>query len=239
MLIIDVDSGPFIPGIGSSVAGGKQVRFGNAEDLEAALQTHGSEIAAFMIETVEGNAGTVVPPDGYLTAVRQLCSKYNVLFIADEIQCGFGRTGYFMAYDCEGVKPDIVVLGKSLTGGACPMGLTLGSREAMGLFKPGQFNSTFAGNPLASACAIAAVDVIIDEKLTERAFRLGPKTSSYSKTMGGPANAEGYMSQQYGDRIRVAPALTIEEVDLWQAVDEIERALDDISSIEEEIVGHP
>jgi ornithine--oxo-acid transaminase len=92
-----------------------------------------------MIETVEGNAGTIVPPDGYLTAVRQLCSKYNVLFIADEIQSGFGRTGYFMAYDCENIKPDMVVLGKSLTGGAYSMGLTLGSRESIGTFKPGQY----------------------------------------------------------------------------------------------------
>ena len=103
------------------------------------LEEHSDRIAAFMIETVEGNAGTIVPPDGYLTAVRQLCSKYNVLFIADEIQCGFGRTGYFMAYDCENVKPDMVVLGKSLTGGAYSMGLTLGSREAVVTFKPGQY----------------------------------------------------------------------------------------------------
>lgn len=95
-----------------------------------------------MIETVEGNAGTVVPPKGYLTAVRELCSRYNVLFIADEIQSGFGRTGYFMAYDCENVKPDIVVLGKSLTGGAYSMGLALGSRETIGTFKPGQYVKT-------------------------------------------------------------------------------------------------
>ena len=92
-----------------------------------------------MIETVEGNAGTVVPPKGYLTAVRDLCRQYNVLFIADEIQSGFGRTGYFMAYDCENVQPDIVVLGKSLTGGAYSMGLALGSRETIGTFKPGQY----------------------------------------------------------------------------------------------------
>ena len=103
------------------------------------LEQHSDRIAAFMIETVEGNAGTIVPPDGYLTEVRHLCSKYNVLFIADEIQCGFGRTGYFMAYDCENIKPDMVVLGKSLTAGAYAMGLTLGSREAIGTFKPGQY----------------------------------------------------------------------------------------------------
>ncbi len=115
-----------MPGIGPSVAGSKQVRFGNVDDLECVLSSHSDRIAAFMIETVEGNAGTIVTPDGYLIAVRQLCTKYNVLFIADEIQCGFGRTGYFMAYDCENVKPDMVVLGKSLTGGAYSMGLTLG-----------------------------------------------------------------------------------------------------------------
>lgn len=114
------------------------MRFGNAEDLEDVLKDHSDKIAAFMIETVEGNAGTIVPPEGYLTEARRLCTKYNVLFIADEIQCGFGRTGYFMAYDCENVKPDIVVLGKSLTGGAYSMGLTLGSKETIGTFKPGQ-----------------------------------------------------------------------------------------------------
>lgn len=91
-----------------------------------------------MIETVEGNAGTVVPPKGYLQAVRQLCTQYNVLFIADEIQCGLGRTGYFMAYDAEEAKPDLVVLGKALTGGAYSMGMLVGSRETIGLYKPGQ-----------------------------------------------------------------------------------------------------
>lgn len=91
-----------------------------------------------MIETVEGNAGTVVPPEGYLKTVRRLCTEYSVLFIADEIQCGFGRTGCFMAYDAEDVKPDIVVLGKALTGGAYSMGMVLGSRETIGLYKPGQ-----------------------------------------------------------------------------------------------------
>lgn len=91
-----------------------------------------------MIETVEGNAGTVVPPAGYLKAVRRLCTEHNVLFIADEIQCGFGRTGYFMAYDAEDVKPDLVVLGKALTGGAYSMGMVLGSRGSIGLYKPGQ-----------------------------------------------------------------------------------------------------
>lgn len=131
------DLGPFIPNVGSSLTG-NTIRFGNAGDLEAAFKTHGTKIAAFMIETVEGNAGTVVPPPGYLKAVRRLCSEYHVLFIADEIQCGFGRTGYFMAYDAEDVKPDLVVLGKALTGGAYSMGLTIGSRETIGLYKPGQ-----------------------------------------------------------------------------------------------------
>ena len=108
------------------------------EDLEAAFRTHGDKIAAFMIETVEGNAGTVVPPTGYLKAVRRLCTQYNVLFIADEIQCGIGRTGYFMAYDAEDVKPDLVVLGKALTGGAYSMGLLLGGKGTIGLYKPEQ-----------------------------------------------------------------------------------------------------
>ena len=132
-----LDCGPFTPGIGSTIHG-KQVRFGNADDLRAVFEKHADSIAAFMIESVEGNAGTVVPPMGYLKAVRKLCSEYNVLFIADEIQSGFGRTGYIMAYDSEDIKPDIVALGKSLTGGAYSIGLTLGPREALSLFKPGQ-----------------------------------------------------------------------------------------------------
>lgn len=137
------DCGPFLPGIGPSVVGGKQVRFGNVEDLEHAFKSTSDKIAAFMIETVEGNAGTVVPPKGYLTAVRELCTRYNVLLILDEIQCGFGRTGYLMAYDCENIKPDMVVLGKSLTGGAYSMGLTLGSRELISTFKAGQYVECF------------------------------------------------------------------------------------------------
>lgn len=112
--------------------------YGNAESLKAIFQKHGPRIAAFMIETVQGSAGSIVPPAGYLQAVRDLCTEYNVLWIADEVQCGLGRTGYMAAYQVENVKPNMVVLGKGLVGGAYSMGLVMGYEETMRCYKYGQ-----------------------------------------------------------------------------------------------------
>lgn len=132
-----VDCGPFTPGIGPDVTG-DIVRFGSVDDLATAFHKYGHRIAAFMIETIQGNSGCIVPPPGYLQAVRALCSQYNVLWIADEIQCGLGRTGYLAAYQAEPVKPDMVLLGKGLVGGAYSAGMVLGSKEVMRCYKEGQ-----------------------------------------------------------------------------------------------------
>ena len=126
-----------------------------------------------MVEPIQGEAGVVVPDEGYLRGVRALCTKYNVLFIADEVQTGLGRTGKRLACDHEGVKPDILVLGKALSGGVYPVSCVLANDEIMLTIKPGQHGSTYGGNPLAAAVTVAALKVLEDEKLAENAERLG------------------------------------------------------------------
>jgi ornithine--oxo-acid transaminase len=129
--------------------------------------------AAFMVEPIQGEAGVIVPTEGYLKGVRDLCTKYNVLFIADEVQTGLARTGKMLACDHEAVKPDILVLGKALSGGILPVSAVLASNEIMLTIKPGEHGSTYGGNPLACAVAMEALKVLKDEKLAENAEALG------------------------------------------------------------------
>ena len=126
-----------------------------------------------MVEPIQGEAGVVVPDDGYLEGVRNLCNKYNVLFIADEVQTGIGRTGKLLATDYENAKPDILILGKALSGGVFPVSAVLANNEVMMCIKPGEHGSTFGGNPLACVVAKAALEVVIEEKLSENAMELG------------------------------------------------------------------
>ena len=126
-----------------------------------------------MVEPIQGEAGVVVPDEGYLKAVRDLCTQYNVLFIADEVQTGIARTGKLVCCDHENVKPDLLILGKALGGGVFPVSCVLGNDEVMLTIKPGQHGSTFGGNPLACAVAMAALKVVTDEKLAENAEKLG------------------------------------------------------------------
>ena len=130
-------------------------------------------VAAFMVEPIQGEAGVIVPDDGYLEGVRNLCNKYNVLFIADEVQTGIGRTGKLLATDYENAKPDILILGKALSGGVFPVSTVLANNDIMMCIKPGEHGSTFGGNPLACVVAKAALEVIIEEKLPENAMELG------------------------------------------------------------------
>ena len=130
-------------------------------------------VAAFMVEPIQGEAGVVVPDDGYLEGVRKLCDKYNVLFIADEVQTGIGRTGKLLATDYENAKPDILILGKALSGGVFPVSAILANNDVMMCIKPGEHGSTFGGNPLACVVAKTALEVIVDEKLAENAMELG------------------------------------------------------------------
>ena len=156
--------GPYMPGY-------DLIPYNDLDALENELKD--SNVAAFMVEPIQGEAGVVVPDEGYLKGVKELCTKYNVLFIADEVQTGIGRTGKLLATDYENAKPDILILGKALSGGVFPVSAVLANNEVMMCIKPGEHGSTFGGNPLACVVAKAALGVIIDEKLSENAFELG------------------------------------------------------------------
>jgi ornithine--oxo-acid transaminase len=143
-------------------------------------------VAGFMVEPIQGEAGVILPDEGYLKAASELCKKYQVLFIADEIQTGLGRTGKMLACDYENVRPDVLVLGKALSGGVMPISAVLCDNHIMDLIKPGEHGSTFGGNPLACAVATKALQVIKDENLTENAFRLGTIFREALKTMASP-----------------------------------------------------
>lgn len=170
------DFGPHTPGFVT-------VPYGDAEALEAAITPN---TAAVLIEPIQGEAGVVVPPEGYLRRVREICDRHNVLFIADEIQTGLGRTGKLLACDHEGVRPDIVVLGKALSGGLYPVSVVVSSREVLGLFKPGDHGSTFGGNPLAAAVARAALRVIVEEGLIENAAQMGQYFRDHLEEINSP-----------------------------------------------------
>lgn len=148
------------------------IEYDNLEALENVLSTH-NNIAGFLVEPIQGEAGVFVPSEGYLAKAKALCEKHNVLFIADEVQTGIARTGKLLAVHHENVKPDILILGKSLSGGVYPVSAVLANDDIMNVIKPGQHGSTFGGNPIAAAVAVAALEVVKDEKLAENADRLG------------------------------------------------------------------
>ena len=158
------DFGPFMPGY-------DLIPYNDLNALENELKD--PNVAAFMVEPIQGEAGVVVPDEGYLEGVRNLCNKYNVLYIADEVQTGIGRTGKMLASDYENSKPDILILGKALSGGVFPVSAVLANDEIMMCIKPGEHGSTFGGNPLACVVAKAALEVIVEERLSENAYELG------------------------------------------------------------------
>ncbi|KAH6793120.1 ornithine-delta-aminotransferase [Perilla frutescens var. hirtella] len=160
-------------GFSPLLPGHLKVDFGDSAALEKIFKEKGDQIAGFLFEPIQGEAGVVIPPDGYLQAVRDLCSKYKILMIADEIQSGLARSGKILACDWENVRPDLVILGKALGGGMLPVSAVLADKDVMLCIQPGEHGSTFGGNPLASAVAIASLDVIRDEKLAERSAQLG------------------------------------------------------------------
>jgi ornithine--oxo-acid transaminase len=157
------DFGPYSDGF-------KLIPYGDVAALRAAITEN---TVAFLMEPIQGEGGIIIPPDGYLQAVRQVCDERNVLWMADEIQTGLGRTGKLFACDHENVRPDVMILGKALSGGFYPVSAVLSSREVLGVFKPGDHGSTFGGNPVGAAVAATALDVLVDEKLAERAAELG------------------------------------------------------------------
>ena len=158
------DFGPFTPGIVS-------IPYNDLDALAKELED--PNVAAFIVEPIQGEAGVVVPDEGYLSGAYKMCKEHNVLFVADEIQTGIARTGRMLAVDYENVRPDVLILGKALSGGAYPVSAVLADDDIMLTIKPGEHGSTYGGNPLASRIAIAALEVVKEEKLTENAYAMG------------------------------------------------------------------
>ncbi len=168
--------GPFPPGF-------TLVEYGSLDALEQAITP---DTAAFIVEPIQGEGGIVMPPEGYLAAAAELCRKHNVLFIADEIQTGLGRTGKFITCEHEGVVPDGLILGKALGGGVLPVSMVLARREVMEVFRPGDHGSTFGGNPLGAAVGLEALNILVDEKLPERSAEMGAYLKGELETIESP-----------------------------------------------------
>jgi ornithine--oxo-acid transaminase len=155
--------GPFTPGF-------KVVDYGSADELEKAITKN---TVAFIVEPIQGEGGVIIPPQGYLKKAADICKKNNVLFIADEIQSGLGRSGKLFAYEYEEIRPDMVIIGKALSGGCYPVSAVLSDKEILGVFKPGDHGSTFGGNPLGAAVARESLKVLVEENLIENSFNMG------------------------------------------------------------------
>lgn len=243
--------GPYMPGFSI-------VPYNNLNALEETFKAN-PNICAFMFEPIQGEAGVVVPDEGYLQGVRNLCNQYRVLMIADEVQTGLCRTGKMLACDHENVKPDLVILGKALSGGVLPISAVLANNEVMLTIKPGEHGSTYGGNPLACAVATASLQVLVDEQLADNANRMGEifrnrmlqlqtKTTLIELVRGkGLLNAivikpfgenktaydvclamkeNGLLAKQtHGDIIRFAPPLVINETQMHEACDIIEKTI--------------
>ena len=187
--------GPFTPGF-------KIIPYGDADALAAAIT---DRTAAFLVEPIQGEAGVVVPPAGYMKRCREICDENNVLLLCDEIQTGFGRTGEMFCVDHEGVKPDAFILGKALSGGTMPVSAVAARRELLGVFNPGEHGSTFGGSPLACAVARAAVRVICEEELHKRSAELGAYFREQLEAIGSP-----YVREIRGSGLFVGVELTEE-----------------------------
>ncbi|RHZ55382.1 hypothetical protein CDV55_102872 [Aspergillus turcosus] len=166
--------GPYLPGIGCTIPGtDKPLKYNDKAALREAFENAGPNLAAFLVEPIQGEAGIVVPDDDYLREARALCDKHNVLLICDEIQTGIARTGKLLCYEWSGIKPDLVLLGKAISGGMYPVSCVLGRKDVMLTIEPGTHGSTYGGNPLACAVAIRALEVVQEENMVERAEKLG------------------------------------------------------------------
>ncbi len=236
-------------GFGPFPAGFRCVPFGDATALRKAITPN---TAAFLVEPIQGEAGIILPPAGYLREVEAICREHNVLLICDEIQSGLGRTGKLFAFQHEGVQPDVVTIGKALSGGFYPISAVLASSDVLGVFRPGDHGSTFGGNPMACAIARAALRVIADERLAERSAELGAHAlqrlqqlrSPFLRAVRGkglwialeldrPARPfceqlreRGVLCKETHEHvIRIAPPLVIEREDLEWGLDQIEEVL--------------
>ncbi len=240
--------GPFVPGF-------VHVPYGDFDALSAAVNEN---TCAILIEPIQGEGGVIVPPEGFLKRAWGLCREHRVLFMADEIQTGLGRTGDLFACDHEGVKPDVTIVGKALGGGFYPVSAVASSRELMELFRPGEHGSTFGGNPLASAVAAAAIDVIVDENLAARARYAGAKIMqgirSFNLACVKEVRGRGLLigieldgrarevsealltlgvvaKDTHAHVLRIAPPLVIEDDQIAFLLEQLQRALCDHSSM--------
>lgn len=168
--------GPFTPGF-------KIVKYGDINDIKSAINEN---TAGILVEPIQGEAGIIIPPDGYLKDIREICDQNNIAFICDEIQSGLGRSGKLFAFEYENIRPDVVIIGKALSGGFYPVSAVLSSKEILGVFNPGDHGSTFGGNPLGSAVAIAALNVLEEENLIENSYKLGNYFLSKLKEIDNP-----------------------------------------------------
>ncbi len=237
--------GPFTPGF-------RVLPYGDADAVEQAMHAN---VAAVLVEPIQGEAGIVVPPAGYLKRLREITRAHNSLLIMDEIQSGLGRTGKLFAYEHEGIKPDVVIVGKALSGGFYPVSGILADDPVMGVFQPGEHGSTYGGNPMAAAVARAALRVLVDEKMVENSAELGPYfmerlqgiRSRHVKEVRGKGlwigielhpeaggarrfcealQQEGLLCKETHDHvIRVAPPLTIKKEEIDWAVERLEKVL--------------
>ncbi|MBM7580507.1 ornithine--oxo-acid transaminase [Jeotgalibacillus terrae] len=234
--------GPMLPGI-------KLIPYGDLEALEQAISKN---TAAFLIEPIQGEAGIVFPPKGFLKAAKELCEKHNVLFIADEIQAGLCRSGKMFACEWENVNPDMYILGKALGGGVFPISCVVADKDVLGVFNPGSHGSTFGGNPMACAVSIASLEVLKDEKLAERSLEMGEYFMDALKKIDNPMikeirgsglfigmelteparkyceelKHEGLLCKETHETvIRFAPPLVISKEELDWAIEKITRVL--------------
>ncbi|MBF0442982.1 MAG: ornithine--oxo-acid transaminase, partial [Oligoflexales bacterium] len=240
-----INYGPFTPGF-------KIVKYNDLSEIEKAITPN---TAGIMVEPIQGEAGVVVPDDGYLAGIRKICDKHNILFATDEIQTGFCRTGKLFAFMHDNIVPDIIIMGKALGGGVFPVSAIAANKDLMSIFTPGTHGSTFGGNPLGSAVAIASLDVLIEERLEERATELGQyfmgqlrsfKTDKIAKIRGkglligvvlnesaGKARKytnmlkdEGILAKETHDWIiRFAPPLVIKKEEIDYAMEKIRKVL--------------
>ncbi|PYH92850.1 ornithine aminotransferase [Aspergillus ellipticus CBS 707.79] len=179
--------GPYLPGIGCAIPGTeKPITYNDKAALREAFEKAGPNLAAFLVEPIQGEAGIVVPDVDYLQEARALCDKHNVLLICDEIQTGIARTGKLLCHEWSGIKPDMVLLGKAISGGMYPVSAVLGRKDVMLTIEPGTHGSTYGGNPLACAVAIRALEVVQEEQLVERAEKLGHVFRDGLKAIGSP-----------------------------------------------------
>jgi ornithine--oxo-acid transaminase len=237
--------GPFTPGF-------KIAKYG---DINSMRELINDKTIAVLLEPIQGEAGVIIPPEGYLKAIRELCDQHKILMMVDEIQTGFGRCGKMFAFEHEGIRPDVVVVGKALGGGVYPVSAMLSNEEVMNVFRPGDHGSTFGGNPLGAAVAKAALDVLIDENLIEKSLELGNYFVNRLRSINSPAVKEvrgkGLMigveiKEEYGNArkyceklmeegmlckethettIRFTPPLVITKAELDAALVKIEKVL--------------